>query len=58
MEVKVGPAHYSTKFSGSKRQKVLTTDTFQYIPIEETLKKLLKMPDIVKNVFMGRKVMF
>lgn len=50
MEVKVGPAHYSTKFSGSKRQKVLTTDTFQYIPIEETLKKLLKMPDIVKEI--------
>lgn len=46
MEVKVGPAHYVTKFSGSKRRKVLISDTFQYIPIETTLEKLLLMPDI------------
>ncbi|ORU93861.1 MAG: hypothetical protein A6F71_09060 [Cycloclasticus sp. symbiont of Poecilosclerida sp. M] len=50
MEVKVGPAHYSTKFSGNKRQKVLTTDTFQYIPIEETLSQLLQMSDIRKEI--------
>ncbi len=44
MEVKIGPSYYATRFSGSKRQKVLVNDTFQYIPIEMTLKQLLVLP--------------
>ena len=50
MEVKVGPAQYASKFSGSKRQRVLKTDTFQYIPVEETLKKVLRMPDVLQEI--------
>lgn len=48
--MKVGLAYYTTKFSGSKRRKALKTDTFQYIPIEDTLKKLLQMPDILSEI--------
>ena len=50
MEVKVGPPYYSTKFSGSKRKKTLISDTFQYIPIEDILKKLLQMPDVREEI--------
>ena len=49
-EIRVGPASYVTQFSGSKRKKVLKRDTFQYIPVEETLKKLLQMPDILHQI--------
>lgn len=49
-EVKVGTAYYDTRFSGNKRQKVLKTNTFQYIPIEASLKKLLEMPDIRNEI--------
>ena len=50
MEIKIGPARYVKQFSGSKRKMVLRTDVFHYIPIEETLKKLLKCPDIVYQI--------
>ena len=50
MEVRVGPAYYTTQFSGSKRKKILKTDTFQYVPVEDTLKKLLQLPDVVGEI--------
>lgn len=50
VEIKVGSAHYVTQFSGSKRRKVLKRDTFQYIPVEDTLKKILQLPDIVHEI--------
>lgn len=46
----MGRACYATKFSGSKRRKVLKTDMFHYIPVEDTLKKLLQVPDILKEI--------
>ena len=39
-----------TKFSGNKRRKVLKTVTFQYIPIENTLKKLVQNIDILREI--------
>ena len=50
VEIRVGSAYHATQFSGSKRKKILKTDTFQYIPIEETLKRVLQMPDIVNEI--------
>ena len=50
VEIRVGSAYHATQFSGSKREKILKTDTFQYIPIEETLKRVLQMPDIVNEI--------
>ena len=50
VEVKVGPAYYTRQFSGGKRKLVLKTDTFHYIPVEETLKKLLQCPDILNQI--------
>ena len=38
------------QLSGNKRKKVLKVDTFQYIRMEDTIKKLLQMPDIVHEV--------
>ncbi len=44
----IGPPRYVTKFSGNKRTKAL--NTFQYIPIENTLLSLLKSaPDVVSG---------
>ena len=45
-----GRAYYVTKFSGKKRRKVLKMDTFHYIPVEDTLKMLLQVPDILKEI--------
>ncbi len=57
MEVNIGPARYVTKFSGSKRRKALVSDTFQYIPLEETLSRLLQASDVLKEIlhFYGSK---
>lgn len=35
---------------GSKRQKVLKSDFFYYIPVENTLKQLLQQPDILAEI--------
>ena len=43
------------RFSGRKRQKVLWTDKFYYIPLLETLKQLLSHPDIIKEFNSGLK---
>lgn len=50
VQVRVGKAHYVTRFSGSKRQKVLKSDFFYYIPLEKTLKQLLQQPDILGEI--------
>ena len=50
MEIRVGFAYYTTQFSGSKRKKILKADTFQYVPVEDTLKKLLQLPDVVDEI--------
>lgn len=39
----MGHAHYTTKFSGAKRRKVLTQDKFYYIPLLSTLNQLLQI---------------
>ena len=46
----MGCAYYATKFSGNKRRKFLKTDTFHYIPVEDTLRRVLQMPDILKEI--------
>ena len=38
------------RFSGAKRQKVLTSDKFYYVPLLETLKLLLTQKDVQKEV--------
>ena len=50
VEIRIGPARYVTQFSGNKRRKVLKSDTFQYIPVEDTLRKLLQMPKFVHEI--------
>ena len=46
MEVRVGPAYYTTQFSGNKSKKILKTDTFQYVPVEE----IRQLPDVVGEI--------
>ena len=50
IQICVGKAHYVTRFSGRKRQKVLKSDFFYYIPVENTLKQLLQQPDILAEI--------
>lgn len=43
VEIQVGSSQYVTQLSGAKRKKVLTRDTFCYIPILSTLKQILQV---------------
>ena len=50
VEVKVGPAYYASQFSGSKQRKVLKSDTFLYIPVEQTLCNLLQLSPVTTEI--------
>lgn len=50
VEIKVGWSHYINKFTGAKRRKVLTQDTFYYVPLLSTLKKLLQIKCIREEI--------
>lgn len=41
---------YVNRFSGRKRQKVCSKDVFYYVPISKTLQRLLKHPEIQKEL--------
>ena len=45
-----GTPFYVNRFSGLKRQKVLTTDTFYYIPLLEILKLLLSDTEVQREI--------
>ena len=45
-----GKTYYVNRFSGAKRQKVLTSDTFYYVPLMETLNVLLTDKDVQKLI--------
>ena len=46
IEVAVGPSKYVTRQSGAKRRKVLSKDTFHYVPILSTLKQILALENV------------
>lgn len=45
-----GKPYYADRFSGRKRQKVLKSDKFYYVPLLDTLKLLLKNEDVAREV--------
>lgn len=47
----IGEKFYANRFSGSKREKVLKSDFFYYIPISETLKQLVHHPEILEQIY-------
>lgn len=48
--MQVGCSYYETRFCGAKRKKVLTRDTFCYVPLLSTLKQILKIPNIRQEI--------
>ena len=46
IEISFGELYYVDRFSGRKRQKVITSDTFYHIPLLETLKNLLTHSEV------------
>ena len=46
VEIQVGSSHYVTRQSGAKRRKILTRDTFQYVPLLSTLKQVLQIQSV------------
>ena len=44
-KIRFGEPYYVDTFTGNKHQKVLRTDTFFYIPLCSTLKKLMELED-------------
>ena len=61
VQIQVGPSQYVTQQSGTKRKKVLTRDTFCYIPILSTLKQILQVQcvhdEILKPIQQGGDVL-
>ena len=51
MEIKIGTPNLCPQFSGSKRTMVEKFDSFQYIPLLDTLKALLSDVSIIEQVF-------
>lgn len=48
--MQVGCAHYETRQSGAKRRKVLTRDTYYYVPLLSTLKQILQIRSVRDEV--------
>ena len=46
MQIDVGRSHYVTRFSGAKRKKVVTRDSFCYVPVLSTLKQIIQVKPI------------
>lgn len=49
-EIPFGRAYWTTTLSGSKRKKVQRGDLFYYVPLLETLKKLLLVDEVLAEV--------
>ena len=49
-EKKIGKPYYVEQFSGTKRRKVLRSDTFYYVSLLDTLKLLLTNKEIQSEV--------
>ena len=54
-EQKLGEETYVVRGSGSKRRRVLTNDTFYYVPLDESLKQLFSHPDVALEISMSHK---
>lgn len=50
MEIKVGEPYYSKHFAGTKSRLQAKFDTFQYVPLFDTLRKLLGDPTILEEI--------
>lgn len=49
-EIQIGRSYYVTKQSGHKRRKVLTRDTFYYVPLLSTLEQILQIQSVRNEV--------
>ena len=49
-EIQIGETHYIPKFSGAKHQLVEKTDTYHYVPLLSSLKRLLQDKSVVKEI--------
>ena len=49
-EIFVGEPYYPARFSGSKRSLVEKRDSFQYVPLLQTLEKLLEDRTIIEYI--------
>ena len=54
-EQKLGEETYVVRGSGSKRRRVLTNDTFYYVPLDESLKQLVSHPDVALEISRSNK---
>ena len=52
----LGKSYYVDRFSGRKRQKVLKSDKFYYVPLLDTIKLLLNNTEVLKEVFSPHEV--
>ncbi len=50
VQVEVGRSYYVTRLSGAKRRKVLTRDSFCYVPILSTLEQILQIQPIKQEI--------
>ena len=48
-KIQIGETRYIPKFSGAKRQLVEKTDTYHYVPLLSSLKRLLQDKSVVKE---------
>ena len=50
VEMTLDESNFEVRGSGVKRHHVLTSHSFYYIPLKETLKQFLSHPDVLKEV--------
>ena len=50
IEIRLGEQYYSNTMSGTKRRKVSTYDKFYYVPLLETLRRLLQTDEYMSEV--------
>ena len=55
-EILLGKSYYVDRFSGRKRQKVLKSDKFYYVPLLDTIKLLLNNTEVLKEVLSPHEV--
>ena len=55
VEKSFGEEMYELRGSGSKRCRVLTSDTFYYVPLGESLKQFMSHPDVAVEISKSHK---
>ena len=53
-EIRIGDPYYANQFTGSRTRLKERYDTFQYVPLEDTLQKLLKDDTILEQIEKSR----